>query len=950
MGLTWVQMVSTPTADSPGTSLLFHHDHCRYLFGNVHEGLQRLMVQQRTSMGRLEELFISGPINWHSVGGLLGMTLTLADQLDESRVNKIAGQQAKGKKRNAKDSSIDIPDQPTTLRFHGGRNLKHVLATARRFIFRKGLPIHTNEVKVAPSRHNSEPDWQDVNIKVWYVPLSAAPEEVPASSESSANYAEATIPTDESKASASQDHSMVPAEDPYATDEEILDAIVQKMFGSDWQFDALVETKLHDVMLPAKLFVKDAENKLQPYRGPLPGDRPDVPNVTVFVRKPWPATLYEHLPPTTPSKQSMCYIVRNQDSRGKFNAEKAKNLGILGRDCSILTKGQNVIAPDGTLVTPEMVMGDTVAGRGFAVLDLPNKSYVDSLLKQAEWKDSEIMKHINVMYWLLGPGLHQDDRLRAFMEAVTKEYATHHIVASHDTCANHYILKGSAALQRKLSQLDPGRFSGSVYSNISPLGAKLDNLPFEVAVPGVQFQFSPRFERMKAEGSGLFGPWLPHAQLPEELVPAARELENQLKDPTFLQSIEDSEKDIPCRDAEIIPLGTGSALPSKYRNVSATLIRVPGVGSYLFDCGENTLGSIRRMFGHQKADEILKELRAIWLSHLHADHHLGTASIIRAWRDATAMDEATKSNRLVVATHKTMLGWLREYAAIEEYGHDRLRLVEMKVPEHGRVDAVCQPFEFSPEETSECGLTKIAAATVDHCNGAMATVFEWPSGLKIAYSGDCRPSDAFVEIGQGATLLIHEATFDDELGIEALAKKHSTISEAIGVGQRMGARRVLLTHFSQRYPKISMTKALGDDNDMAVVAAVDQMSIKLGDFRKAQLFMPAMQRMLELDEDAKAGAKEKRRQAMTLAEQAKSEKRRPRAVEQDSSPGHSRKRSIASVDVGAQRSRDGSRERPSSSYSKEGPGSRNAHRSRSQSPRSRSPKGNVQGEDWSGAA
>ena len=51
-------------------------------------------------------------------------------------------------------------------------------------------------------------------------------------------------------------------------------------------------------------------------------------------------------------------------------------------------------------------------------------------------------------------------------------------------------------------------------------------------------------------------------------------------------------------------------------------------------------------------------------------------------------------------------------------------------------------------------------------------------------------------------MLLHEATFDDELIGDAEAKKHSTTSEAIGVGVAMGAKRILLTHFSQRYQKI----------------------------------------------------------------------------------------------------------------------------------------------------
>ena len=84
----------------------------------------------------------------------------------------------------------------------------------------------------------------------------------------------------------------------------------------------------------------------------------------------------------------------------------------------------------------------------------------------------------------------------------------------------------------------------------------------------------------------------------------------------------------------------------------------------------------------------------------------------------------------------------------------------------------------------------------------------FPSGFKFAYSGDCRPSRSFTEIGQGATVLLHEATFDDELRGDAQAKLHSTTSEAIGVGIAMGARRVLLTHFSQRYQKLPVMDGL----------------------------------------------------------------------------------------------------------------------------------------------
>ena len=52
---------------------------------------------------------------------------------------------------------------------------------------------------------------------------------------------------------------------------------------------------------------------------------------------------------------------------------------------------------------------------------------------------------------------------------------------------------------------------------------------------------------------------------------------------------------------------------------------------------------------------------------------------------------------------------------------------------------------------------------------------------------------------------------------DAIAKKHSTISEAIGVGIAMNARRVILTHFSQRYSRLPTM----DDVDKAALELKD---------------------------------------------------------------------------------------------------------------------------------
>lgn len=119
---------------------------------------------------------------------------------------------------------------------------------------------------------------------------------------------------------------------------------------------------------------------------------------------------------------------------------------------------------------------------------------------------------------------------------------------------------------------------------------------------------------------------------------------------------------------------------------------------------------------------------------------------------------------------------------------------------------------YRQEILRTAGLSDLQSCFVRHCDGAQAVSLTFPTGFKFSYSGDCRPSKTFARIGKDSTVLLHEATFDDEMGEDAKIKKHSTTSEAIGVGVAMGARRILLTHFSQRYQKLPvMSKIKGLD-------------------------------------------------------------------------------------------------------------------------------------------
>lgn len=109
---------------------------------------------------------------------------------------------------------------------------------------------------------------------------------------------------------------------------------------------------------------------------------------------------------------------------------------------------------------------------------------------------------------------------------------------------------------------------------------------------------------------------------------------------------------------------------------------------------------------------------------------------------------------------------------------------------------------------------------VEHCPNAYAcllglnTISAPDHSQKLftlCYSGDTRPSSTLVRAcgdftkacKQNVSLLLHEATFDDdEKGKEeAIRKRHSTVKEAMGIARKIDSDAVLLTHFSQRYPK-----------------------------------------------------------------------------------------------------------------------------------------------------
>ncbi|KAK5663872.1 hypothetical protein OQA88_78 [Cercophora sp. LCS_1] len=787
-----VEVVAPPTADSPASWVsVFFGDGERYLFGHVAEGTQRQAIQRNLRMGNMNNLFLTGPVDWQSIGGLLGFLITSADARKATQ-EAVEAVNAERRKRGLGDGK---GGEMTPIRIVGGRNLVHALACARTFIFRKEVPLRLCEVKgdaEMGGRRGWGPDWEDEHVRVWHVPLKRGFSAVDGVVEEEGETKE---PTDEER------QEMV--------DDAARQKVVRHMFGHG---AALVDAVAHRYL----------------------GQIPDPPRTEMLEEKEEKSGLSD-LPPTTESDSSLCYIVKNHPRRGKFDPKAAMAFSLKpGRNYKLLADGQSVEAPNGVMVHPHMVLGPTIPAAGFAVIDLRSADLIEAFLNRPEWSSTELMEGLQAMYWTLSNETKDDVRISEFMK---KYRDLKHTLIGQATTPNQLSFESASAQMIKMHQIDPDRFRLPVHSKEDPaLPSHLEEIAM-IGRPGAGMQISPKLQfptdsiRPPMNVQEPADEVLNNPQL-VEVITAARK---KITDPAFVAKVGAAESGLPTDGVEVITLGTGSAMPSKYRNVSSNLVRVPGWGNYILDCGENTLGQLRRLYGFDGADRILEDMRVLYISHAHADHHLGTASVL-ARRHILYKADPEKVGPCAVFCGNTFDHWLKNYQMVQDMGY--LDSVEVYTFWTGRHGAKLNPVKSARAGTVQ--LPKIEPVAVDHCQGATAVVITWPAGLRIAYSGDCRPSKEFAEAGRGAHLLIHECTFDSEMQGEAVAKKHSTMAEALEVGRLMQADKIMLTHFSQRYPKMPVV----EETDQTVLFAFDLMTVKLREFKYAAEFLPAIRLLL----------------------------------------------------------------------------------------------------------
>jgi ribonuclease BN (tRNA processing enzyme) len=73
--------------------------------------------------------------------------------------------------------------------------------------------------------------------------------------------------------------------------------------------------------------------------------------------------------------------------------------------------------------------------------------------------------------------------------------------------------------------------------------------------------------------------------------------------------------------------------PSRASSYDGSLVSMRHI---LLDCGEGTMFQLVRLVGPAQASAIISALDFVWLSHAHADHHLGLLDIAREFFRTTS--------------------------------------------------------------------------------------------------------------------------------------------------------------------------------------------------------------------------------------------------------------------------------------------------------------------------
>jgi ribonuclease BN (tRNA processing enzyme) len=227
-------------------------------------------------------------------------------------------------------------------------------------------------------------------------------------------------------------------------------------------------------------------------------------------------------------------------------------------------------------------------------------------------------------------------------------------------------------------------------------------------------------------------------------------------------------------------VGCSGSLSGPDSAASSYLLQAPyqdRTFSLLLDCGPGAMGALYRYMDPREVD-------AIALSHLHADHCMDLCGYY------------------VAARYSPTAPWPRRPVYAPTNAASRM-LLAYEIPgeaESSDGPSIAEHFDWRTWQPSQrMGPFTVQTVPVEHPVEAYAIRVQEdaPGGGAMAYSGDTGPSEDLVQLAADVDLLLVESSFLDDPGNPH--GMHLSGRQAAATGQAAGVAAIVLTHIPPWY-------------------------------------------------------------------------------------------------------------------------------------------------------
>ena len=215
-------------------------------------------------------------------------------------------------------------------------------------------------------------------------------------------------------------------------------------------------------------------------------------------------------------------------------------------------------------------------------------------------------------------------------------------------------------------------------------------------------------------------------------------------------------------------VGSGTSAPQPETPASGILVETASTG-ILIDCGQ---GVIRGLIPIRDP----RELDAILVGHLHADHYIDIVSLryLLPWANFTGR---------------------RMPVLLPPGGRQRMDELASAISERpGFFDHTFEVVEYDPAVSVSIGDLSVQFLPGRHYVPAWGCAIQDGAGRRLVISGDTGPNEQLVEIARGADVFIVESTLLTA-GEDDPDRGHLTVDEALDIGERAAVGQTVLVHY-----------------------------------------------------------------------------------------------------------------------------------------------------------